>query len=1106
MEAMKKQKTLVLSLFLALAALAALITGCAGAAKIQISDLKVTPSQVESGQEASIEATLTNTGGAAGNYVAWLKVNDIQVDSRDVNLAKGETRGISFSFKTTAAGEYRIDVNGLVAAVQVKETQTTPPPESTKKPALFKVNSLEIAPSAVVAGSTLTIDASITNSGETDGTYTAKLILDGKPLDEKAVSCAAGATQKVAFTAAIAAPGGHTLELGGITRTIEVSTRPFKVKSILAAPEEVLLGEKCTVEAEVINEGTAKDTQAMALQVNGINTDSQSLTLEAGQSGKISYQLVRDVAGKYTLKLGEATLDIRYIGVTTYSSPKYLYTLDYPTSWTKLDTVPENVMFSGTRGEKVRVTFSTMDVDKSLKDYAEKEKDSLLSAGIGAKLISESQDMRENTLFGLRLTYTYNQNNSAITGASLLIKRGRYCFNIQGEDKETDWKEAGQRINAVLDSFKPAAVAVGSYTDSASGFSVTLPKGWDGLSTGKKTPSLYIYSPIGEQSVMSQVIIDSSTSDTTARDYVNTFMDQFKKFMQDIKVVSEGEKKVGEYSGYNIIFTGNVQASSIKFRVLSVVRGSQIYSIIGQTITSYYNEKENTIDKLFDSFKLVEIKLFDASRKDSLFLWEGDIVTLDPALSEEGAGGIIGALFSSLVQMDKNSQPIPDLAEKWDVNSDKTVYTFHLRKNAAFHNGSPVTARDVKFSWERACNPATGSPKAQTYLGDIVGAVDLLEGKAAEIRGLKVIDDLTLQVTLDGPKPYFLSKIACPAAFIVDRANVIQGSDWYSRANGSGPFKIKQWTKGQVLVLERNENYYLGPAKLKNVVFRIFSGMPVTMYENSEIDIAQVSLSENDKVNDPSNPLNKELLTAKEPAMGYLGFNVAMPPFDNPKVRQAFAMALDLDKIVEVSLKDIAERTGSLLPPAMPGYNPGLKPLAFNPVQAKKLLEESGLNLDDFPPVTLYVNLGASPAEEAMVAMWKQNLGIEVKIEVVSEMKEYIRRIHAREFQLFSGSWRADYLDPQNFLEVLFQSHSQENYTGYSNPEIDTALAAAAVEQNPQKRLEMYREIEKKILNDLPVVPYYTNFTYNILVKPYVKGYSLDNFVKLWKDISITAH
>jgi oligopeptide transport system substrate-binding protein len=1092
---------LIVSCFLVLVVLAALVPGCGGGAKIQISNLLITPAEIESGQEASIEATLTNSGSAGGNYAAILKVNDIQVDSRDINLAAGEAKNITFNFKSATAGQYNIDVNGLTGQIQV----ISKPDIQTPKPAEFKVDLLEITPAAITAGSTITVNASVTNSGETEGTYAAKLTLDGNSLAEQNVKCAAGATQKITFTASIAASGSHFLELGGMRKSIEVAPRSFKVKSMLATPEEVFIGAETTIEAEVVNEGTTKATQSMSLMVNGIDSGSQSLTLEAGQSGKITFTLVRDVAGKYKLKIGEATLDISYVGVSTYSSPEYLYTLDYPTSWTKQDTVPENMLFSGNEGEKVRVSVSLRDVKMSLDDYAAIENAELFPIGSSTRLISKNQVMRENSLFGLRQEFSFIRDGMSYTGSNLLVKRGRYCFNIQGEVRETDWKEAKQRIDFILQSFQPAAVAVDSYTDSASGYSITLPDGWDGISTGKKLPCLLINNPVNEQPIVSQVLIDNAAGNITAKDYIKTIQDQFKNYLQDLKIVSEGAKKVGEYSGYSMVFTGNVSSSSINIRVLSLVRGSQVYTLLTQTLNSNYVEIVSTFDSLFSSFNLVEIKLYDVSRQDSLFLWEGDIVTLDPAISEEGPGSTLGAIFSSLVQLDKNSQPIPDLAEKWDISSDKLVYTFHLRKNAVFHSGKAVTAGDVKYSWERACNPATGSPKARTYLGDITGAIDMLEGKAQEISGLKVIDDFTIQVTLDGPKPYFLDKIAQTCAFIVDRANVVKGSNWYDQANGSGPFKIKQWTRGQLLVLERNDNYYLGPAKLKNIVFRIFGGLPVTMYENGEIDIAQVTMNENERVTDTSNPLNKELLTTKEPATGYLGFNVTMPPFDDIKVRKAFALALNMDKLVEVSLKDNVERSGSILPPAMPGYNPDLKPLAFDPVQAKILLKESSYDPDDFPAVTLYVVYGASPDDEAMVAMWKQNLGIEVKIEVISELKEFYRRMHAREFQIFVGSWRADYLDPQNFLEVLFQSKSKENLTAYSNPEIDAALAAAAVEQDSQKRLEMYREIEKKILNDLPAAPYYTNPVTSVLVKPYVKGFSLDNFAKLWKDIAITT-
>ena len=150
-------------------------------------------------------------------------------------------------------------------------------------------------------------------------------------------------------------------------------------------------------------------------------------------------------------------------------------------------------------------------------------------------------------------------------------------------------------------------------------------------------------------------------------------------------------------------------------------------------------------------------------------------------------------VFSGLVSFDPSLNLTPDLAERWDVSPDGTVYTFHLQQNAKFHDGRPVTAQDVLYSWERAADPTLASDTVLTYLGDIVGVREMTAGTADHISGLKVIDDHTLQVTIDAPKPYFLLKLTFATAAIVDKANVESGEEWYRMPNGTGPYKLIEW-------------------------------------------------------------------------------------------------------------------------------------------------------------------------------------------------------------------------------------------------------------------------------------------------------------------------
>ena len=186
------------------------------------------------------------------------------------------------------------------------------------------------------------------------------------------------------------------------------------------------------------------------------------------------------------------------------------------------------------------------------------------------------------------------------------------------------------------------------------------------------------------------------------------------------------------------------------------------------------------------------------SQGDTLRLFGSSPSTLDPAMARESTSlEYIVEIFSGLVCFDPDLKITPDIAESWDITGNGTIYTFHLRQGVEFHSGRNVTANDFKYSLERVCDPATGSQTAETYLGDIVGVKEKLQGKANEVSGIKVLDDYTLQITIDAPKEYFLAKLTYPTAFVVDKANVEMGSDWWRMPNGTGPFKLKQWKAEQ---------------------------------------------------------------------------------------------------------------------------------------------------------------------------------------------------------------------------------------------------------------------------------------------------------------------
>ena len=447
-------------------------------------------------------------------------------------------------------------------------------------------------------------------------------------------------------------------------------------------------------------------------------------------------------------------------------------------------------------------------------------------------------------------------------------------------------------------------------------------------------------------------------------------------------------------------------------------------------------------------------------------------------------------LFSGLVSFDPSLNLTPDLAERWEVSPDGLVYTFHLRQNARFHNGRPVTAQDIVYSWERAANPALESDTVLTYLGDILGVRAMTEGTADHISGLTIIDDQTLQVTIDAPKPYFLLKLTFPTTFVVDKANVESGEEWYRNPNGTGPYKLIEWKRFERQVYEANQDFYLGAPRIPYIVVQLYSGAGERLYESGEIDITGVYSVE--RFTDPTEPLHNELLTGVSLCTHYMVFDTTRPPFDDAKVRKAFSMAFDRQKYVDVVLQGHALPASGLYPPGLPGFNLALKGLPYDPAQARQLLAESKYGGPAGLPPIVFSDIGIGTYVNGDVAalaeMWEQDLGVTITVENL-EPNYYYDQIYAGNHgQLIRGGWCADYPDPENFADVLFHTSSQQNNGGYSNPQLDALLEAARVEKDVTKRIAMYQQAEQLLVDDAAAL--FTSYSLSYqLVKPYVKGY-----------------
>ena len=495
-----------------------------------------------------------------------------------------------------------------------------------------------------------------------------------------------------------------------------------------------------------------------------------------------------------------------------------------------------------------------------------------------------------------------------------------------------------------------------------------------------------------------------------------------------------------------------------------------------------------------------------ATRSDAKKIVEGGIFlrlgadppTLDPHLTTDVNSAVYAVeIYSGLMTIDRNLAIVGDLAENWEVSPDGRTTTFRIHPYAKFHDGREVTTNDIKWSLERAADPLTEAFNASVFLNDIVGVTQKLSGASTAISGIQVINDSTVTITIDAPKPYFLSKLTYPVSFVLDQQNVESGRDWIFEPNGTGPFKLAEYRPGEVLRLEKFDGYHLGPAMIDGVEFLISGGNSMLMYENDELHITGIPLSLLDGILDPSSALRSEVVAAPPQFdIDYFGLNTTEPPFDDIKVRQAFNYAIDRQTLASTLLEDLVVPAAGILPPGFPGYNPDLQGYEYDPEKALRLIQESKYGaLDELPRIilTLPGNFGAgvSPSIEAMLAMWGENLNVDIQLQQ-TEWATFLQDLHQNRFQMFGGlGWIADYPDPENFLDVLFHSKSNNNQSEYNNGQLDVLLERARVELDESARFELYHQAEEIIVYDAPWVPLWHSNGGSVLIKPNVNDYFL---------------
>lgn len=462
--------------------------------------------------------------------------------------------------------------------------------------------------------------------------------------------------------------------------------------------------------------------------------------------------------------------------------------------------------------------------------------------------------------------------------------------------------------------------------------------------------------------------------------------------------------------------------------------------------------------------------------------------TLDPhIMTGVPEHRLANALFEGLVtQHPETLQPVPGVAERWEVGQDGTVYTFHLRKNAKWSNGQPVTARDFHASWQRALEPATASQYAyMLYPIKNAEAYNKQGGEnpdgskrpavAFDTVGVQVVDDHTFRVTLERPCAYFLDLVAFETAMPVPVELIKQHGDRWVRPEhivGNGPFKLEEWQPNQRIVFVKNEHYWDRDfVKLEQVIALPLEDMDTAykLFQQGQCDwMTDIPLGKIEEIQ-----RLPEYYVAPYLGTYFYRFNVTKKPFDDARVRKALSLCIDREQITRDLLR-AGQVPATWFTPAMPGYEPP-RGLSFDREEARRLLAEAGYpGGKGFPAVELLYNTleAHKMVAENLVQQWRENLGITVSLRN-SEWKVYLNDVQHLQYQIARAAWIGDYLDPNSFLD-MFVTGGGNNQTGWSNARYDALIAQAARELDPRKRAQVFQEAERILIEqEMPILPLY---------------------------------
>jgi ABC-type oligopeptide transport system substrate-binding subunit len=488
-----------------------------------------------------------------------------------------------------------------------------------------------------------------------------------------------------------------------------------------------------------------------------------------------------------------------------------------------------------------------------------------------------------------------------------------------------------------------------------------------------------------------------------------------------------------------------------------------------------------------------------------------DPPTLDPTLAGDDTSGIvIRQLFGGLLSLNDEMDVVPELAESWEVLEGGKRYIFRLRHDVRWSDGRLVTAADFVYAWRRTLNPALASPNA-SYLTDIIGARDYYLGRLADPAaiGVQARGESTLLVELEGPTGYFPLLLTQPVAFPVPRHVVeAHGPAWTAMEHlvTNGPFRLEDWQPGVSMRLVRNPDYrgpVGGNVQQVDLVLNPKQGDQLALYAADQLDMMSLFPFPSSEANWIRQRYAGEYFTGPALYTQYVAFDVRQPPFDDPRVRRALAMAIDKETLASVTLSGFSfPATGGFLPPEMPGHSPGIG-LPYDPDQARRVLAEAGYPRGQgFPALEgLVTHLNRHLLRKLIAPQWREVLGIQVAWQGM-DLGPLLERLDRQPPALFWMGWRTDYPDPDNPLRV--STHLR--WTGWRNADYERLVEVARHTTDQAERLRLYQQADRLLVEDAAIIPmaYGRN---HLVVKPWVRKFSASaiNWPS-WKDIVIEPH